>query len=145
MNQSKASQRNSTRLQPSEEWGKTRLLMLLNCQWGVFYRDKKLTSRMSISHYSMWANHQNFTYNSYSEPELHSLHRPKHMHLWFWNKFQPDWTAGPSGQASAMGNRCSGHLGYARLYKLMHTVSCCWRTPLRTHFIAPESKIGEEG
>lgn len=39
---------------------------------------------------------------------------------------------------------CSGHLGYARLYKLMHTVSCCWITPLKTHFIAPGKKRAAE-
>ncbi|KAJ0851827.1 hypothetical protein HanRHA438_Chr14g0631361 [Helianthus annuus] len=43
-----------------------------------------------------------------------------------------EWT----GQAD-IGNQCSGHLGYDRLNKLMHTVSFCWRTPFNKHFIAP--------
>lgn len=42
-----------------------------------------------------------------------------------------------SSQKLDNGNLCSGHLGYARLNRLMHTVSCCWRTPLKIHFIAP--------
>lgn len=48
-----------------------------------------------------------------------------------------------SNQVSS-GNQCCGHLGYMRLYKLMHRVSCCWRTPFKIHFIAPEKKEKQE-
>lgn len=52
-----------------------------------------------------------------------------------------DWSPTTVDQASRIGGRWFGHLGYARLNRLMHTVSFCWRTPFKIHFITPEPKM----